>query len=131
MVIKLSVYYKDWSLKFDHAEALARLHEHFPDVVQLPGDQLAEEVRRAVELGAADVVVRSLREKASRLGPCYGFNLSVPSGVRIMGHVRKYDITFSTKASLSEEDQKPILEYLRSFGRGEPEVFDSRAAGDS
>jgi hypothetical protein len=115
-------------LAFDPEKVIQRVRAAFPEATILPGDQLAEETRRAEEAlaqqlkdnpdGPARRVVESLRRKAEAYGPAYAFRMPVLGGAEVKGLARSVNVQFLFDEPLPEEVRRRLTEFLRSLGVG-------------
>jgi hypothetical protein len=86
--LNLTRYQHPSGLAFDPDKVIQRVKAEFREATVLPGDQLAEEARRAEDRlghqlkenpeGPARRVVESLRRKAEAYGPAYAFAAHLP-----------------------------------------------------
>jgi len=116
--IKLNRYGDPCGCVFDPTEVVEKARQAFAGVQVLPGDPLALSVERAATLGAADHVVRTLRQNQQEYGPARAFEISIDGKDMIQGRARRYDVTFLFADPLAEEWRQRLLEFLQSLGPG-------------
>ena len=116
--MKLNRYGDPSGCVFDAAAVVEKARQTFPDVQVLPGDPLALAAERAVDLGAADHVVRTLRRNQQDYGPACAFEIGIEGGGTIQGRARRYDVTFLFADPLAKEWHQRLLAFLQSLGAG-------------
>jgi hypothetical protein len=129
--LNLTLYKHLSRMAFEPDKVIERVKAAFPAVTVLPGDQLAEEVKRAEAFlaeelkqnptGPARRVIESLRRKAQTYGPAYAFHLPAPGGGQIKGLARSVGVEFHFDDSLPQETRQRLIEFLKSLGVGKLE----------
>src|SRR2546428_108835 len=116
--IKLSRYGDPSGCVFDPGAVVQKLRETFADMNVLPGDQLALSSDRAAASGAADHVVRTLRQNQQDYGPAYAFEIDIDGLGTIQGRAHRYDVTFLFTDLLAEEWRQRLRVFLQGLGPG-------------
>jgi hypothetical protein len=116
--IKLNRYGDPCGCVFDAAAVVEKASQTFAGMHVLSGDPLALSAERAATLGAADHIVRTLRQNQQEYGPASAFEIIIEGGGTIQGRARRYDVTFLFEDSLAEEWRQRLLEFLKGLGAG-------------
>jgi hypothetical protein len=113
---------------FDPERVLEEVRRRFPGLEQLPGDQLADRVRRAETQFASQLaadpnaattrVVASLRRQAEQYAPAYAFLIPLANRNPVRGVARRDYIQLIFDDDLLAETRKQLMTLLRSLGPG-------------
>ena len=112
-------------------ELILRIKEAFPGALTSVEEALSAEARRVQASfeasGRADdeiarSIVRSLQNKAERMGPVYRFSMVMDASAKVHGHVRPGHITFFYEGIPSDDSERAILSFLSSLNLGSVET---------
>ena len=126
--LNLDLYRHPSGKRFDPEKVIQRVKAAFPETRILPGDQLAEAVRRAEASGAPHQIVDSLAASQRPTGlltllkyPCR--RLGSSGGWRAVG------VQFLFDESLPEAVRARLIDFLKSLGLGRLEASTSAGQG--
>jgi hypothetical protein len=117
--IRASLYKHSSERILDPESAIRIAKDHFPEAVFSEGDQLERSWRFAeqhldMRQASARTVVQSLKRKAQSFGPAYAFRIHDDSGAEILGCIRRVDVCFTAKTSISDRLRDRIVTFIRA-----------------
>jgi hypothetical protein len=126
-VIKLSFDTAQSPIPYTPEDLIRRIKDWFPDstvslecglVAEANRVQTAAKSKRVGNDDGVQNIVRSLLDKARRMGPVYRFTILMDGKVEVRGHSRPGHVVFMYKGELSEKSEQAMFDLLKSLNVG-------------